>query len=138
MGAWLRSSSDSTARPLRRAPPAWACSTAAATAERLPLRVVTAVEARLSPAASIVRPPTLDDLEAALQSAQEEVDQLLADVEAPVDCTLVAVAGRTAAVLLEEADGADRPVVGAGGRGVSQDCSSGRSAVRWSATRAAR
>ncbi len=81
---------------------AWACGTA--TAKRLPLRVVTAIEARRLPATSIVRPPTEEDLEAALQSTQEEVDQLLADVGARIDCTVVAVAGEPAAVLRSALD----------------------------------
>ena len=95
---------------------AWACGTA--TAKRLPLRVVTAVEARLLPATSIVRPPTEEDLEAALQATQEEADQLFAGLqETPVDCTVVAVAGQPAAVLLDEAEGADQLVVGSRGLG---------------------
>ena len=95
---------------------AWACGTA--TAKHLPLRVVTAVEARLLPAASIVRPPTEEDIEAALQAAQEEVDRLLSGRhEAPVDCTVVAVIGQPAAVLLDEAEGADQLVVGSRGLG---------------------
>jgi nucleotide-binding universal stress UspA family protein len=95
---------------------AWACG--AATARRLPLLVVTAVEGRRLPATSIVRPPTDDELEAALHGAQEEVDRLLAGLpEAPVDCTVVAVAGQPAAVLLEEAERADQLVVGSRGLG---------------------
>lgn len=95
---------------------AWACDTAIA--KRLPLLVVTAVEARRLPATSIVRPPTEEDLEAALQRAQEEVDRLLAGLrETPVDYLVVAVAGQPAAVLLEEADGADQLVVGSRGLG---------------------
>jgi len=91
---------------------AWACGTATAT--HLPLRVVTAVEARLLPATSIVRPPTEEDMKA----AQEEVDRLLAGrQEAPVDCTVVAVAGQPAAVLPDEAEGADQLVVGSRGLG---------------------
>ena len=95
---------------------AWACGTA--TAKRIPLRVVTAVQARRLPATSIVRPPTEEDLETALQAAQGEVDRLLARLqETPVDCTVVAVAGQPAAVLLDEAGGAGQLVVGSRGLG---------------------
>ncbi len=81
------------------------------------MTVVTVVEARLIPGTALVAPAAEEDLAKARAAAQTALDELATESPGPVSCEVVALGGQPAAVLLEQAAGADQLVVGSRGQG---------------------
>ncbi len=81
------------------------------------LTVVTVVEERLIPGTALVAPASEEDLAQARAAAQAAVDELATESSGLVSCKVVACGGQPAAVLLDQASGADHLVVGSRGQG---------------------